>query len=906
MLVRLWWKEWRALIPIMLTLVVAAIGVQWFLLNYGGSDIRYGTLVPIALCWAVLYALAAGSASFAGERENRTLGLLDALPVGRGTLWIGKASFALVSSLALGVVLRVLGTTGWRYESIAPPVAATEPFFALLIVEATIWGLFWSSLSKNAITAGILAVISTAVMVLMTGWLQQRDPSSQTWAGMDSSALVWRVAGMVFALAVSWLVMNSEFRPRFLPRSVSRNQSAGLTQPQVIVTSPSRREIAPTPAFWSVVWQTWREGRVVWLQTLALGLIAAFFGLIGGGAIISLTLLALALVTQGSSIFGLETATGTRAFLDHQAVRPRTVWAGKMFLWMLGLVVFSGLIGVGLLGFGGQPSGASQPGFDFTSPNRAIAPSYLILPLNMFAVAVLAGMIFQRRVTAAMISIVVAVGVIIPQAAWYEAGMIAGPSLLYSPLIWLAVSWFWVGDWLAGRGFRRWVNLALLVVVPYAALFGTFTASRAWGIKDIGPRYGDASFAVAPPDLGNQYRDLAIRSGAFEEINRLEKPDSNLEPLPDKVPAQYLASKQDALAELRALAAQPGSVAAIDAPATVFVEPRTTNAQFARDYFVPLITLDAEARAGRGDLTGAWDDLESLLRMSNHYAKGARSIHDYEIALMMSHTGVARAIEWSKRPGMTVDLIRSARSRLREIGDTADPSPALRYEALRVERSLDQPAENWADFLGLREGFNVNDPWRRIHTAWVAAPPWERERTRRIMRLVEATSLRNAAKPNQNIEFFQYGNEDSETTPPITASTADRSLFPTKWPIPRDAPLLGELLEPFARSHFSYPNELNHRRLLDLFLVLRGWQLNHSGQIPDSVDQLNESDDELPILPLPGLIYAKIGSHRVSLTFAGPHLDPMGRPVDEVEVFGYDLPDASEPIRQNPAPAPSP
>ena len=908
MLVRLWWKEGRALAPILMTLVVAAIGVQWFLLSYGGSEIRNGSLVPIAMSWAVLYAIVAGSASFAGERENRTLGLLDALPVGRGTLWLGKASFALVSSLALAVALRVLGVTGWRYESVYPPIVATEPFFAVLIVEATVWGLLWSAVAKSAINAGILALISTAMM-LLTGWLQELDTPRDSWAGMDVRALVWRGTGMVVATAVSWLVMNREHRPRFSMWSVPRNQSARSTQPRPTAMSPPVLDHAPTPAFWSVVWQTWREGRAIWLQTLALGLVATSLGMIGAGAILSFTLISLTLVSQGSSLFGLETATGTRAFLDQQAVRPRTVWAGKMIPWMVGLMIFCGVVGSSLVGPGSPPANLARAEIDFSSTNQAIAPSYLILLCNMFAVAVLGGMIFQRRVTAAMISIIVAIGVIIPQAAWFAAGMLTGASLLCSPLVWLAASWFWAGDWLANRGVRRWVHLALLVVVPNAALFAAFAASRAWGISDIGPQFGDASFAVAPPDLGDQYREVARRVDEFLKL-RLEQPDQDPSAPTDEAPGRYLASKQDELAELRAIAAQPGSVAAIDAPATLFVDQRTTNAQYARDLFVPLFALDAEARARQGDLTGAWDDLESVLRLSNQYATGARSIHDYEIALQMSHTGIAEAIEWSVRPGMTIDLIRSARARLRALGDTADPNHALRYEVLRVERSLDQPAERWADLFSSRKVFGANSPWLRIATAWVTAPPWERERTRRIMRRVEATALRNATRLDSHIEPFWYGDEPSETFGRITRLAADQPLLPTNEAIPRDAPLLLQVLDPFVQSQSVYLSELNHRRMLDLFLALRAWQLTHDGQAPATLDQLSELGDELPISPSRNMLYETLEppntGHRLSYTELRAYRDPTGGGVRWVGVYSYDLPEARKPFRPDLTPAPSP
>jgi hypothetical protein len=70
MLARLWWKEARLFWPVWLVLVLAAAGVHGLALNTIERPDR-GMLMGFALGWAVLYALAAGAAAFAGERENR-------------------------------------------------------------------------------------------------------------------------------------------------------------------------------------------------------------------------------------------------------------------------------------------------------------------------------------------------------------------------------------------------------------------------------------------------------------------------------------------------------------------------------------------------------------------------------------------------------------------------------------------------------------------------------------------------------------------------------------------------------------------------------------------------------------------------------------------------------------------
>ena len=97
MYARLWWKDARQFWPIWLFCsgrrghAVADVELR-------GRPVRYGALGVSALLWAGLYALAAGAAAFAGERETGTLRLLDILPADRRVVWAGKVSFALVTT----------------------------------------------------------------------------------------------------------------------------------------------------------------------------------------------------------------------------------------------------------------------------------------------------------------------------------------------------------------------------------------------------------------------------------------------------------------------------------------------------------------------------------------------------------------------------------------------------------------------------------------------------------------------------------------------------------------------------------------------------------------------------------------------------------------------------------------
>ena len=114
MFARLWWKEFRVFGPVCLILILASAGLDGFLLSVNSYDVRSGALTLVNLLWAVLYAFAASSAAFAGERESHTLDFLDALPVRRRTLWLGKLTFVMGSTLALAILLAALAALGPR------------------------------------------------------------------------------------------------------------------------------------------------------------------------------------------------------------------------------------------------------------------------------------------------------------------------------------------------------------------------------------------------------------------------------------------------------------------------------------------------------------------------------------------------------------------------------------------------------------------------------------------------------------------------------------------------------------------------------------------------------------------------------------------------------------------------
>ena len=166
MLARLWWKEARQFLPIWATVALVALLNQWLVLTYL-AEARRGALLAMAFGMTCLYALVVTAAAFAGERENRTLTWLDAQALPRRQLWEGKASFALVSTLALAAVL--LGVAALYSGEWEPTGGDTRLQLILTcaagLLEVLGWGLFWSALCGNAPPGGALSVVCATMFV---------------------------------------------------------------------------------------------------------------------------------------------------------------------------------------------------------------------------------------------------------------------------------------------------------------------------------------------------------------------------------------------------------------------------------------------------------------------------------------------------------------------------------------------------------------------------------------------------------------------------------------------------------------------------------------------------------------------------------------------------------------------
>jgi hypothetical protein len=843
MLIRLWWKEFRVFGPVWLTLVVAGALFQWLLYSTRYDDVRTGSLTFIALCWAVLYTIAVASAAFSGERESNTLGFLDALPVSRPILWLGKASFAIVSTAGLVLVLvgmAELGTSD-RPSSGMYSWWSTAEIFGPLLIEGLAWGLFWSALSRNTLLTATMAVVSVAgVMIPAADRPYAINERSTFWKSNELRSIV--ILGSAASLAVGASLVILSWRPS-RGWSILKKTSSRTSKPIKIRSASTGR---------SLFWQVGREG---WTTGLLVALLAWFIPVDSWlqsdrlDTLLVILMTILAALVAGVSVFGSENTIGSRQFLVHHGVKASAIWWRRLLAW--GLVKGS-ILGVMVLLVPSAPAfsfnGPMFPGIDPRSERIAL---FTFSSLNAFAIGILCGMTIRRRITAVLVGSMVCVALVTPQFVLMSVGMIPLWSLVLVPLILLAISAAWANDWLLEpEGFRRWARLGLLTVVPFGVLSGVYIAYRGLGVANVAPVFtsGTLENATIPADqnAADLYRRaIALIQPDYRRRARLYQAGTIADSLESVVgnmttPEQVKIAK-DLLQENLPAIALSKTASALNG---VQFEPLARSSLFSADgelysdlwVLGLLLALETNDRRAKGDLTGTWDDILAQFRMANQLAETRPTDHSMQISFEIEAQAVRQAFEWLIDPHQTLESIRKALADLKALPPLPGMGHWLRYQSLLIERALDLPSDELTEKIIQSQG------GRERHTAveyllsnWFVTPAWEQLRARRICRKIVAEDLAAVTAEPWNRNPSWHGATKNLTQ--FQGSLLARSLCQLPvWP----------LVDRLDRDTVN-------RRALDQVVALVVWKLEHGGKDAEKLEDLVPGLlEKLPLDPYSG------------------------------------------------------
>ncbi len=842
MYARLWWKDARQFWPIWVLLVSGAAVIQWMMLTFVGRPVQNGTLGVIALLWASLYALAAGAAAFAGERESGTLRLIDILSIDRRVVWAGKISFAVVTTLILTVTLLFMAALSTERSKMlilqTPGVQFSVVMFVLLALG---WGLFWSSILKSALAAALAAMCCTGLM--LSYFMGNLNPSFLA-SSASGSFRFGQVAVVVATIAAShvfftrslWLrrlpvqfrspiVFNGSRRPRSERIQVPSTSAVVAAPP--IALMPHLQTRSATRAgrrSWlletrNLIWQTIKEGSKTWsmLLAIAVALPASFYAF--GSDTLDLIYFPIigffVVLAAGAGVFGLENRARTQRFLVHHGARPFSVWLVKVTTWVIGLlvlaIVFCALMIVCFMV--GRPFGGGGRGGDWS----LIVPC---MPLA-YAVALICGMAFRRGVTAVVIAVMLSFGLGWPLVALVFANLLPSAGIVVVAAALVAVSWAWRTDWMLERPAPgRWLRLGLFTSAAFALLFVWYIGFRAWGVPDLGP--------IAPPEAWARASSIAAspdRNAAdlYREAGRLLKYRQD--------DVEFLNQNKHVLEVIRQAAARPDCrFDRSDRPTLVDRGSWPSWLPFFR-----LASLDARDRVSHGDLALAWDEIIALFHMARHVAEGLGVDEATIVVRYSEREALGAAFEWALAPGQTSERLHAALEAYRNLAKLPAPSEVVRAEANLFENTLNLPTSKLRGYLeeslyGRPPHTDNVDRTIEFGKLNLVTTPWELAHARRVNRFVSAAALESAARePGHRSEHYWQSQ---------AISLANL--------------MLPEPLQTLSRSVNEYlaadeQNEVGRRALVQTFAI-RAWQLKHDGRFPARLDLL--VPEELPSLPI--------------------------------------------------------
>jgi hypothetical protein len=839
---RLVWKEYRLQRAFWIAMVVLAVLLHGMVIAFARqSDVAQRTMwiFEVSLAMAALYALGCGATLFATEHEADTYEFQRSLPVSAGRFFLGKATFAALSTLAMIGLLWGLAAmmAGWRLPE---PRTHLELWglWGFGAVELLVWGTFFSLVLRRPLAAAVLAIVCASLsiqfLVAAFGPRYFREPY------LDALA---RRAALAAALAVVTIWVGQRwFRERLFGVRKSEESFATGEVPEAPLIGLPRR----TGLLVRLVWQHARQSAVMlailsamvaplcvagfWLSIHALSAAGNLPGIVLPAAVA-----VIAAPLAGACVFlGDQRRRGFR-FLAHRGVSARHVWLSRHLVWLVPVLLWTALI----LPVAVLPVAIHS--------NSAAGVVYLIgaafaFVILAYAAGQLASMFFSSGILAGFFS----VALTLLLCVWAGLTWFLGVPWLWSvvpiPLVLLLATWLRAPYWLLERNtLRAWLPTALCLAVPTAAIVTGACAHRVYSIPRVDPGFDPQAFAQpAAPEARatvDMYRRALDLYDSVPDRGRDEKgtwrSSSGLQTPLTEADLALLDENQPVLDLMREATQRPCD----------FFDPTGRIAQTRPgDSFYELGCLlinSARRLESKGKLDAALERYLAAIRFSAHLRNRSPS------PLMVEADRVERyaydcLASWAAHPGQTAERLGEAIDQLGEL-QKGMPSPA---DAIKLEYLVrKQIVDGDLDVTEVPDAYPRVPPDRASFSLLVVQwLPWERARTHRVLRLSASSELQVV----DSVEAAVRRNQ------PVTIP--DPSVADFRWELVRHNTLpLYALYEPQAEwLAWRYLRMETRRRAVLLQLALAGWEIEH-GELPKRLEDLAGTFfEQVPLDPFTG------------------------------------------------------
>jgi ABC-type transport system involved in multi-copper enzyme maturation permease subunit len=841
---RLIWKEYRVQRSFWISVAVVALVGQllaWRLLP--SQAYRPDWLFGMALTFPALFALGSAASLFAGEREDGTFEQLRILAIPAGRVLVSKLCFAVLATAGMLAILWAIAFQFSRGQLPGDDVyRSLWTISGIACVEALAWGLFFSLITRRALTAALLAAAAVCLsfplirLVVMIYEVPVVEPPpfrvSQTMQILTPSFIVARLGLAACVLVLDVVIALNWVLER--PQLIRRAALLPIGRPRLV--SPLSR----------LVWQEARQAA----RTIAVLFVLAFVVLVVIGSVtagprgfdsgFALFVCILLSAVMGTCAFLAEQeGKQFRFFADH-GIGSREVWWSKQVVWFTATLLASILIGIF--------AASSSTGIfwaEYLRPPFERVLMGLLMPLVGYCSGQLASILIPRGLVAGFVAILLTFLIGLWMGLMSGLGIELWWSAAPIPLIFLIATRARVSDWLLERAtWRAWGRFAAVLGLPVAALLAGVAAYRVFEIPATGPGF-DPQEVLRPAMLGEKetaelYRQAIAHLKSYQGVGimRLDQPDAPLArqgwDRATETDRKWLNENQEALG-LTARTSQHETC--------VFREPATTlptdslQTEIKTRELAWLLALDARRLEADGELDAALDRYLAMLRMARHVANRATTLQ-WQIGTLIESLALDRLQTWSAHPDQTPERIRKAVAELQKHGaQFPSGSDTMKVDYVGYRRLIEMGTE---DFLA---AVDHQSPGLLILCGRLM--PWETVRSRRLLDALVDNDLKELSALEQDLatgrtQYLYHGSFDSGVPAPTSLSKALASspFVLVVYPVNRMLPRL------------IVQRQMLLRATQTLF-ILKAWQVEH-GELPRTLLELGESFNQLPKDPYTG------------------------------------------------------
>jgi len=866
---RLIWKEYRLQRGFFAAILCLALLVQilgMLTATIHGERITADGLFLIAAGAVVLYALGCGATLFATEHESGTFDFQRNLPLSAARCFGGKLAFGLGSTAAMMLLVWIvtLGVARGELPN-GDHHAVLWSSGMVAALEMLAWGAFFSLILRHPLTAAVLGVATTSVIVHLV--VPQFTGFRLGHLGADHYAelLPQRLAfsllllGVDACLGLRWFHDSEIIRPRGGSDAGDRDGDASPDGRAGWVGRDLR-------ALGSLIWQNGRQSSRPLCLFTGIGLALILFCVISWGQTsVENRLIPIGWLVPLAAIFGCCTFLHDQSrfrfrFLAERGANARLVWFSRHVIWggtLAVLVAAAGLWAVSVLHISDRQE-VRDP-FGNVAPASGEAFKVVVALFGMILVSYAAGQACSLFIRSPILSVTLGLASALALSGWVTVTASANIPGYWSvapiPLVLLWATWLRAPDWLVER--RTWwaqCRAVLSLAIPLAALFVAASAYRVFEIPQeapgFSPREFDRPLTAEERESSELYvaaakklvPDGSASSMAASNVSQSTTPGST--PSDPSHPDRPLL-KEEVTWVLANAQVINDLLAASRRNSAPFYDPHT-NHHFVTTgtgkRFSSLLLASAKHRQSAGELDAAWERYLALLRMTRH-ARSRGGWYEHRISDDLEQDTLEQIMHWASLPQQSSERLQRAVGQLRDYS-TSVPlrESCIKNEYILTRRFLELD-------LSAADRLAMTAAHAQRFVLLFKLMPWEQARARRLLDAITATSLRRLRTAEVSLDRGDDPQGIAVEDWDPRASKWRESTIALEWTLWRRFGL-DAVEQEFLQAAM--------RRAVLIQLALRAWYLDH-GALPQKLEELTEGY----LAPLPPDPYTGRAYHYV-------------------------------------------